>query len=566
MPVADLDAVPGGATGDADRGVVLLAAVDPVRPAVVRGHPVELGRGLVHLRRPGAAPVEEMVAPPSLATIRCRGWSGSIQRSWLSPWVKPPTEAQVFPAVRAAVHLDIRRPDGVVGTGLGVDPGVIDGIAQQIVDDLPQLAGIAPARRQFGVKLDVDAGLRGFVQPEHLADQGIEIERRQFGRRHARIVGKLVDHALHRLHLIDDRLRRAIEHFGVAAAQLVGQLELQAFGRELDRRQRILDLVRQTPRHLAPGRAALGGDQPRDVVEDHDVTAAAAFRQLRSAQQQDLRQAAGAIELDLRLPFLAAVFGEGVADRLSEDLLARPGVDGLGQQAGEVVVENGLRALIDGAQHEAAVEDEHAGRQIGQDRFEIGARRFDLGAMALGIAPRIVELARHLVEGLGQHAEFVAAVDRLARREVAGGHRLRSLGENRKRRRKAARQHKGHGDGRKQGQQHGQRQRHGVDARQPLATQRELLIVAIDLLHAIGVERQAAGHRLGQLQDARFHAQTDRRDRHQDAQHQILAAGTFDFAITASDARLAQLFERRLRRHEGGQIAGRRGQQLAARW
>jgi hypothetical protein len=96
---------------------------------------------------------------------------------------------------------------------------------------------------------------------------------------------------------------------------------------------------------------------------------------------------------------------------------------------------------VDRAQHEAPIENEHPGREVGQNRFEVGARRFDFGAMALGIAPRVVELARHLVERLGQDAQLVAAVDCLARREVAGSHRLRSLGEDRQRRRQPARQH-----------------------------------------------------------------------------------------------------------------------------
>ena len=48
--------------------------------------------------------------------------------------------------------------------------------------------------------------------------------------------------------------------------------------------------------------------------------------------------------------------------------------------------------------------------------------------MPLGIAPGIVELAGHAVEGLGQHAQFVAAVNGLARREVTSGDGLRPFG------------------------------------------------------------------------------------------------------------------------------------------
>jgi hypothetical protein len=102
-------------------------------------------------------------------------------------------------------------------------------------------------------------------------DQRVEVNGGQFGCRHARVVAEIVDHALHRLHLGDDGLRRTVEHLGVGAAQVIGKLHLQALGGELDRRQRVLDLVRQAPRHFAPGGTALGGDQPRHVVEDDDI-------------------------------------------------------------------------------------------------------------------------------------------------------------------------------------------------------------------------------------------------------------------------------------------------------
>jgi nucleotide-binding universal stress UspA family protein len=68
----------------------------------------------------------------------------------------------------------------------------------------------------------------------------------------------------------------------------------------------------------------------------------------------------------------------------SEHLFARPGIDRLAEQAGEVVVEDRQRAFIDRAQDKAAVKHEHAGREVGQDRLQIGARRFDFGAVALG--------------------------------------------------------------------------------------------------------------------------------------------------------------------------------------
>lgn len=56
----------------------------------------------------------------------------------------------------------------------------------------------------------------------------------------------------------------------------------------------------------------------------------------------------------------------------------------------------------------------------------------------------------------------------------------------------------------------------------------------------VGIQRQIARYRLNQLQDARFHTETDRRHRHQHPQHEILVAQAFDFTITASDPRLSR--------------------------
>ena len=56
-----------------------------------------------------------------------------------------------------------------------------------------------------------------------------------------------------------------------APSSLAASLRSQPLGRELDRRQRILDLVREPARDLAPRRVALRLREIGDVVEHHDV-------------------------------------------------------------------------------------------------------------------------------------------------------------------------------------------------------------------------------------------------------------------------------------------------------
>ena len=91
--------------------------------------------------------------------------------------------------------------------------------------------------------------------------------------------------------------------------------------------------------------------------------------------------------------------------------------------------------------------------------------------MALGFAARLVELAGHLVEGLGQHAQFIAAVNRLARRKVALCHGLGAFGQNVERRYQPAGHQVSQRKGAEQGDQHGQGQRQGIDPGQSLARQ-----------------------------------------------------------------------------------------------
>ena len=91
----------------------------------------------------------------------------------------------------------------------------------------------------------------------------------------------------------------------VGAFELGLELVLQPLGRELDRRQRVLDLVRQAPRHLAPGLAALRRDDLGDVVEHHQPRA---LRHGGAAHQQRQRvavAAVGGLQLERILPVVA---------------------------------------------------------------------------------------------------------------------------------------------------------------------------------------------------------------------------------------------------------------------
>ena len=106
-----------------------------------------------------------------------------------------------------------------------------------------------------------------FVQRHHLTEELVHLQRLYLQLARFRIVGKVVDHGLHRLDLLHDSVSRAIEHLRVFRRQLTQVFAAQALGRQLDRRQRILDLMCQAPRHLSPGGVTLRLEQLGDIVE-----------------------------------------------------------------------------------------------------------------------------------------------------------------------------------------------------------------------------------------------------------------------------------------------------------
>ena len=63
----------------------------------------------------------------------------------------------------------------------------------------------------------------------------------------------------------------AIQYLALFGIHLVQIAVAQAVGRELDWGQRVLDLMGQTTRHLAPGGILLCRDQFGDIIEDHHI-------------------------------------------------------------------------------------------------------------------------------------------------------------------------------------------------------------------------------------------------------------------------------------------------------
>ena len=117
---------------------------------------------------------------------------------------------------------------------------------------------IDPDRRQIARHVDVERDRRGRsgkpsrVRIENLREQLRGRDGRELRLRRGGVIRELAGDLTKEPDLSQDRLDALIED-GAERAMLIGVHPLQVFGRELDRRQGILDLVRDLTRHFRPG-------------------------------------------------------------------------------------------------------------------------------------------------------------------------------------------------------------------------------------------------------------------------------------------------------------------------
>jgi hypothetical protein len=72
-------------------------------------------------------------------------------------------------------------------------------------------------------------------------------------------------------HLAHDRVRALVEDRPVIVGDLLAVAALQALGRKLDGRQRVLDLMSDATRDIRPGSRPLGDDEVGNVVEGNHI-------------------------------------------------------------------------------------------------------------------------------------------------------------------------------------------------------------------------------------------------------------------------------------------------------
>ena len=108
--------------------------------------------------------------------------------------------------------------------------------------------------------------MRIALQHKRFQHQPIRVLRLDHRLGHARKGRKFIHHAPDIFHLAHNGVRALAESIGVIG-DLAQITPLQSFGGKLNGGQRVLDFMRNAPRHIRPGRLALGGLQFGNVIK-----------------------------------------------------------------------------------------------------------------------------------------------------------------------------------------------------------------------------------------------------------------------------------------------------------
>ena len=146
---------------------------------------------------------------------------------------------------------------------------------------------------------------------------------------------------------------------------------LQPFGRELDRRQRVLDFMGDAARDVGPGGAALRGDEVGDVVERDDAALVGAER---IAGHAHVEQALAAVARQCRLALMQpgthrARLGQNLAELGQHVLDATPDQ----RAAGGIGTKQPLGGGVADRNDAAFIDADDARRHARQGRLDEGA-------------------------------------------------------------------------------------------------------------------------------------------------------------------------------------------------
>ena len=198
----------------------------------------------------------------------------------------------------------------------------------------------------------------------------------------------------------------------------LAEFAADAFGRKLDRRQRVLDFVGDAASNVAPCRGALRGDQLGDVVERDDVAVARLAGLLGADADRQVALMAVARDRDLALHQALRALARGLHHvvELGQHVRQR-----MVQRLGLGMTDEFLGRTIQDADAARGVDADDAGARRRQYRLDKAAAAVDQVRSADQLVALGTQFGGHLVEGLAELREIALGfVDRHLDVQIAG--------------------------------------------------------------------------------------------------------------------------------------------------
>ncbi len=212
----------------------------------------------------------------------------------------------------------------------------LDRVVDQVDDDAPDLFRIdRDLRQRVGEpSLDVDSHEDSLVETKDIGQQVVKVRGDRARRRHAGELREFVHQRLQRLDFLDD-CARAFRSQRSGRLGRRRQVPPQPFGGQLNGRERILDLVRESPRDFAPRRDLLRPDQRGDIVEhDDDAVGAPVLTAKRRGHDRQVELAPAARQRDIAW-MNGASTAQGLVDDIAQRLQLRAAECIAGRLAGD---------------------------------------------------------------------------------------------------------------------------------------------------------------------------------------------------------------------------------------
>ncbi len=286
------------------------------------------------------------------------------------------------------------------------------GVVDQIDDHAAQQFAIGADRGQIRrqVRADQDAFEAALEHGQGFGDDLVGGRGRKFRGGESRELGKFSDQRFQRGDF-------ALDQAGAFADQAhqVGRIVLRGIGAvalevarqslrgKLDRRQRILDFVRDALRDFLPGRGLLRAQQVGQIVHDHHVAAVGAARAERTDRHGRVQQASGGRKFEFlrggaqaQRPAHQNV--NGARAFLTQQLREGNGLLG-------AFAEHAHRGGIDAANRFGLIDGDHAGGNIFENGFHQRAAALEFLDGLLQVLGEDVDLAAAVAELLGHAVE-----------------------------------------------------------------------------------------------------------------------------------------------------------------